>query len=55
MEVGGQRHVPSDLPPRKIRCHCIGGGVGLRAGLEGCGLIFLMGMERVHCEVRLTF
>jgi hypothetical protein len=37
-EVGGQLHVPTALPPEKIRgTHCIGGWVGPRVGLEGCG------------------
>jgi len=31
MGVGGQRHAPAALP------HCIGGWVGPRAGLDGCG------------------
>jgi hypothetical protein len=38
MGVGGQRHAPAALPPgnRPIP-HCIGGWVGPRAGLDGCG------------------
>jgi len=35
--VGGQRHAPADLPPGKPGTHCIGGWVGPRAGLDGCG------------------
>jgi len=38
MGVGGQRHAPSALPPRKRPgTHCTGGLVGPRAGLDGCG------------------
>jgi hypothetical protein len=38
MWMGGQRHAPAALPPRKKPgTHCIGGWVGLNAGLEGCG------------------
>ena len=38
MEVGGQRHAPAALPPvKRPGTHCIGGGVGPRAGLDGCG------------------
>jgi hypothetical protein len=36
--VGGQRHAPAVLPPgKKPGTHCIGGWVGPRAGLDGCG------------------
>jgi len=36
--VGGQRHGPAALPPeKKPHTHCIGGWVGPRAGLDGCG------------------
>ena len=38
MGVGGQRHAPAALPPRKdLGAHCTGGWVGPRAGLDGCG------------------
>jgi hypothetical protein len=38
MGVGGQRHAPDALPPGKRPCaHCVGGWVGPRAGLDGCG------------------
>jgi len=38
MGVGGQRHVPTALPPGKRPViHCIGSCVGLKAGLDGCG------------------
>jgi hypothetical protein len=34
----GQHHAPVALPPRKrTGTHCIGGWVGPRAGLDGCG------------------
>jgi hypothetical protein len=33
MAVSGQRHAPAALYPRE-RSHCIGGWVGLRAGLD---------------------
>jgi len=37
-EVGGQRHAPAALRPGKSSgTHCIGGWVGPRAGLDGCG------------------
>jgi hypothetical protein len=38
MEVGGQRHVPATLPPgKRPGTFCIGGWVGPRTGLDGCG------------------
>jgi hypothetical protein len=38
MGVGGRRHAPAALPPGKRHgTHCIGGWVGPRAGLDGCG------------------
>ena len=38
MRVGGQRLAPATLPPReRPSAHCIGGWVGPRAGLDGCG------------------
>ena len=37
MEVGGQRHAPATLPPGKTGTHCIGGWVGPKAVLDGCG------------------
>jgi hypothetical protein len=37
MEVGGQRHAPASLPPRKrLAVHFTGGWVYPRAGLDGC-------------------
>ena len=36
--VGGQHHAPAALPPReRPGTHCIGGWVGPRTGLGGCG------------------
>jgi len=36
--VGGQRHDLAALPPgKRPSTHCIGGWVGPRAGLDGCG------------------
>jgi hypothetical protein len=37
MCVGGQRHAPAALPQGSPCTHCIGGWVGPRAGLDGCG------------------
>ena len=38
MGLGGQRHTPAALPPGKRRgTHFIGGCVGPKAGLDGCG------------------
>ena len=38
MEVDGQRHAPTALPPgKRPGTHCIGGWVSPRAGLDGCG------------------
>jgi hypothetical protein len=37
MWVGGQRHAPAALPRKKPGTHCIGGWVGGRPGLDGCG------------------
>jgi hypothetical protein len=37
--VGGQCHAPAALSPgKRPGTHCIGGWVGSRAGLEGCGI-----------------
>ena len=35
--VGCQRHAPAALPRERPDTHCIGGWMGLRSGLEGCG------------------
>ena len=36
--VSGQRHAPAALPPgKRPGTHCIGGWVGPRSGLDGCG------------------
>jgi hypothetical protein len=36
--VGGQLHAPASLPPgKRPGTHFVGGWVGIRAGLEGCG------------------
>ena len=38
MELGGHRNSPAALPPGKRHgTHFIGGWVGPRAGLDGCG------------------
>ena len=38
MRVGVYRHAPAALPPgRRPGTHCIGGWVGPRADLDGCG------------------
>ena len=38
MVVGGQRHAPAALSPgRRPGTHCIGGWVGPKVGLDGCG------------------
>ena len=38
MRVGGQLHAPVALPPgKRPGTNCIGGWVGPRAGLDGCG------------------
>jgi hypothetical protein len=38
MRVGGQLHAPAALPPgKRPGTYCIGGWVGPRAGLDGCG------------------
>jgi hypothetical protein len=38
MRVGGQLHAPAALlPGKRPGTHCIGGWVGPRAGLDGCG------------------
>jgi hypothetical protein len=38
MGVGGQRHNPAALPPgKRPGTHCVGGGVCLRAGVDGWG------------------
>jgi hypothetical protein len=38
MEVGGERHAPVTLSPgKRPGTHCIGGWVGPKAGLDGCG------------------
>ena len=36
--VGGQLHAPGRFTPReRLGTHCIGGWVGRRVGLDGCG------------------
>jgi hypothetical protein len=35
--VGGQRHVLAALPRERPGTHCMGGWVGPRASLDGCG------------------
>ena len=36
--MGGQRHAPATLTPgKRPGTHCVGGWVGPRAGVEGCG------------------
>jgi len=37
MGLGGQRHAPAAFPPGRPGTHCIGGCVGPRASLDGCG------------------
>ena len=37
MGMVGQRHPPAALPPKRPGTHCIGGWLGLRAGLDRCG------------------
>ena len=37
MGVCGQRHAQTVLPRERPRTHFIGGWVGTRAGLDGCG------------------
>jgi hypothetical protein len=38
MMVGGQLHAPTALPPgKRPGAYCIGGWVGPRTGLDGCG------------------
>jgi len=38
MGVGGQRHAPTALPQgNRADTLCVGGWVGLRASLDGCG------------------
>jgi hypothetical protein len=37
VQVGGQRHTTAAFPLEESGTDCIGGWVGLRAGLDGCG------------------
>jgi hypothetical protein len=37
MGVGGQHHAAAGLPLERPGTHCIGGWVGPRADLDGCG------------------
>ena len=37
MGVRGQRHAPAALPTERSGTHCIGGCVGPKASLDGCG------------------
>jgi hypothetical protein len=42
MVVGGQRHAPAALPPRKkLGTHCVGGWVGPKAGVDASRKSFL--------------
>ena len=36
--VGGQRLAPATLRPERTGTHCIGGWVGPKAGMDGCGI-----------------
>jgi hypothetical protein len=38
MGMGGQRHAPAALPRERPGTHCMGGWVGPRAGVDGCGI-----------------
>jgi hypothetical protein len=38
MRVGGQRHAPAAFPREIAGTHYIGGWMGPRAGLDGCGI-----------------
>ena len=58
----GQRHAPAALPPgKRPGTHCIGGWVGPRAGLEGCGkcrlhrFFFFWFLKSFCCSLFLTF
>ena len=35
--VGGQSHAPATLPRERRGTHCVGGWVGTKVGLDGCG------------------
>jgi hypothetical protein len=37
MRMSGQRHAPAALLRERPGTHCIGGWVGSRVGLDGCG------------------
>jgi len=37
MWTGCKHDAPAALPTENLGTHCIGGWMGLRAGLEGCG------------------
>jgi hypothetical protein len=51
--VGGQRHAPADLTPgKRPEFHCIGGLVGPRAGLDGCGTSIPTGTRSPDCPAR---
>ena len=46
MEVGAQHHAPTALHTgKRPGAHCIGGWVGHRAGLDGCGKSRLHGVR----------
>jgi hypothetical protein len=48
MEVGGQRHNPSNFYPKeRPGAHCIGGWVVPRVVLDGCGIIIIINCKWV--------
>jgi hypothetical protein len=50
MRVGGELHALATLPPgNRPVTHCIGGWVGPRAGLDGCGKSRPTGIQSPDC------
>jgi hypothetical protein len=53
MGMGGQRHAPATLPPgKRPGTHFLGGRVGPRAGLDGCGKLAPTGIPSPDRRVR---
>jgi hypothetical protein len=53
--VSGQRHALAALPPARPGTHCIGGWVGTRAGLHGCGIRSPDCSDRSESLYRLSY
>ena len=53
--VGGESHGPAALPPgKRAGTYCVGGWVGPKAGLDGCGKSRLQRPGRSEWKLRAS-